>query len=212
MLTDEVVLERTKPESTRTPMPDKRKTRAGKSESSIQDSSSKLLPRVGMLGVLTVFLPLVAGLEGLPHAPRTILIGIASVVGMIYLAWVVGRTIDSMAVAVLLYRHDRWVYRYSGLFACGLAALLLLFVVIGVSVAGAAEPIFLRNRLILQILHLLMEVGLILCTACLWARSTLDHVKPVLLWKSLSVPLLIAFGTFVVLMQISMITSTFGVK
>lgn len=187
-----------------------KKTRARRSKSSIQDSTLKFLPQVVVLSGLTALGTLVSNLELLPQSARAVLVSISLVVSILYLAWIIPRTIDSVTVPALLHRQDHWVYRHSGLFACGVAATLLVFLAVCIVWAGEDEPVFLKHRLILQIIHLPMELGVILCVACLWAPSALQHKQPVMLWKTLSVPLLIAFGLCVVFIPISILVSTLG--
>ena len=50
---------------------------------------------------------------------------------------------------------------------------------------------------------IVMEVGVVMSVACLWAPRDLHHVRPVLLWKSMSGPLLLVYGLYVVLLLIT---------
>ena len=73
-------------------------------------------------------------------------------------------------------------------------------------------PAFLTNRLVIQALHWVMEMGFVLATACICSPRKLRHVRPVLLWKVLAALLRVVYGMPVILIPLVTIASLSDMK
>ena len=87
--------------------------------------------------------------------------------------------------------------------AAGLAVALL--VVISVLVANDVAPLEggLESSWGIPLVGFVMEIGVVLCLACLWAPKSLRHTRPLFLWKTIAVPLLLVYGAYVVLLLLT---------
>ena len=155
----------------------------------------KLLPRLGVLGIISLFVGVIA------HTPVAFLVMILLPTG--YLGYVILKTRDLVSNSARLHPTDRWICRKSGFLATALAAALLM----GVSVLMAQniepEAIGLESRWGMSLVGFVMEIGVVLCVACLGAPRDLRHVRPLILWKVMAIPLLLIYGAYVVLLLIT---------
>ena len=88
-----------------------------------------------------------------------------------------------------------------------LAAALAVALIMGLSVLVAEdmEPaaIGLGSWWGLLLVGFAMEIGVVLCVACLSAPKNLRHVRPHILWRLMAAPLLLIYGGYVVLLLIA---------
>lgn len=117
----------------------------------------------------------------------------------VYLGFVILKTRDSVRVPARLHPVDLWMCRNSGMLAAARAAALVAAA--GVLDAIRVEPqdIGLGSSLGSSLLGFVMEIGAVLCVACLCAPPNLRHVRPTILWKVTAVPLLFIYSAVVVL-------------
>jgi hypothetical protein len=116
-----------------------------------------------------------------------------------YLGYVILKTRDSVRAPSRLHPVDLWMCRNSGMLAATLAAALLAGVGILDAMRFEPQDIGLGSSLGLSLLGFVMEVGAVLCVACLYAPPNVRHVRPTILWRVTAVPLLFIYGAFVVL-------------
>ena len=176
---------------------------------------SLLLPRFGVLALLSgvpTLIGLVFGVPG-PAVGAGCFVA-AMLVTIVYLAWLTLRTIELVAAHQSLNHLDVLICRYSGPLAWLLGFALLAFAIAAVSAAEShgGEPVFLRSRTVLQIIHFVMEIGFVLAITCVWSPRTLGHVWALPLWKLLCVLLIVIYGLYVVLIPVGVIASTLHVE
>ena len=159
----------------------------------------KLLPRLGALGIVNFLTTAIA------HSPISSF-GI-TLVGMVlalvicgYLGLVILKTRDSMLALHRLHPSDLWICRRSGALAVGLAVALLVGLDILVAYDVAPSDIGVESSWGMALVGFVMEIGVVLSAACLWAPRSLQHTKPLILWKILAAPLLLVYGLYVVLL------------
>ncbi len=172
--------------------------RKDRPESSTYDRP-RLLPRLGALGVMSLLASAMA------YSPIAVF-GIV-LVSTGYLGVVILKTRDLVSNAARLHPSDRWICRKSGMLAAALAAALIMG--LSVLVAKDMEPaeIGLGSWWGLLLLGFVMEIGVVLCVACLWAPRNLRHIRPLVLWKVMAIPLLLIYGAYVVLLLITPIAT-----
>jgi hypothetical protein len=155
----------------------------------------KLLPSLGALGAMNVLAALIA------HSPLGFFGVIVLSTG--YLGVVILGTRDLVSNETRLHPTDRWLCRRSGVLAAGLAAALMAGVSLAVARDVELEAIGLESPWGLCLVGFAMEIGAVLCVACLWAPRNLRHTRPVILWKIVAVPLLVIYGAYVVLLLVT---------
>jgi len=158
---------------------------------------AQLLPRLGVLAILHGLAAAIA------YVPWVWFVGSwTAVLSTVYLAVIILRTRDVTRSGRRLHPFDSWICRLSGPLAVALAAMLLL----GMSILMASnmEPgdLGLGSPWGLALVGLIMEVGVVLCVACLSTPRALQDVGPVVLWRLLAVPLLLIYGAYVVLLLV----------
>jgi len=146
---------------------------------------SQFLPRIGLLTAIQLLGTFLAG------TPALVL---GAVAVPIYLAVVLLRTRDSLREPDLLHPIDARIFRYSGPGAL-LIPLTLLVVLATISAYDPEGRLF-RSSAALLLIRICMETGLILSVACLCAGPELAHVRPIWLWKLISVPLMLVCGAY----------------
>jgi hypothetical protein len=152
----------------------------------------KLMPRLGVLGVMNLLATLNV------HTPFA-LFGIEAI-SIGYLAVIILRTQGLMANEARLHPTDRWILRKSGVLAAGLATALILGVSLAVAMDVDPAAAGLEVSWGLALLGFVMEIGVILCVACLWAPRSLRHTRPLIFWKLVAIPLLLIYATYVLLL------------
>ena len=155
----------------------------------------QLLPRLGTLAAVN----LVAG--ALSRSPIAMCGVILLSTG--YLAIVILKTRDVMRHVGGLHPTDRWLCRWSGVLASALAA--SLFAGVNILVGDDMDPsdVGLESSWGMVLVGFIMEIGVVLSVACLWAPRNLGHARPVILWKIMAGPLLMVYGLYVVLLMIT---------
>ena len=152
-------------------------------------NAPQLLPRLGTLAVINLVVGVLAlspvAMVGLFFLPTG------------YLGIVILKTRDSIRDVPGLHPTDRWIGRWSGILAPALMAALFAGMCIVSEMDG--EP---GSSWMLLLVAFVMEVGVVLCVACLSAPRELRHVGPVVLWRIVAIPLLVIYGLYVVLILI----------
>ncbi|MCP4593628.1 MAG: hypothetical protein GY842_23065 [bacterium] len=120
-----------------------------------------------------------------------------------YLGFVVLKTRDMVSNVAQLHASDRWICRNSGMLAVALATVLAVGVLILPLRNVQAVETHLESSWGLTLVGFVMEIGVVLCVACLWAPRDLQHIGPLFLWKVIAIPLLLIYGTYVVLLLIT---------
>jgi hypothetical protein len=160
-----------------------------------QRQRSKLLPALSALALLDLTMLLLVRVAG---AGLALLLGFAIILA--YVTYLVLATRDIVTNAHRLHPIDRSLCRWSGPLALLIAVTLLLVAIIAAQ-KGAAEVWF-RSRSGLLPIKYAVEVGLILSVACRLASDELGHVLPRTFWRTVSTPLLIVFGAYVILIPV----------
>ena len=159
----------------------------------------ELLPRLAVLGILHALAAVIA------YTPFA-LFGVI-LVSTGYLGVVVLKTRDLMSHGRHLHPIDRWICRRSGVLAAVLAVALLAGVSVLVANGMGPDEISLKSSWGLPLVGFVMEIGVVLCVACLWAPSNLRHVRPLVLWRIVAIPLLLIYGAYVVLLLVTPIAA-----
>ena len=167
-------------------------------ESSTYDRP-QLLPRLGVLGVMSLLASAIA------YSPFAVFGIILLSTG--YLGVVILKTRDLVSNVARLHPSDRWIFRKSGMLAVALAAALIMGISILVSKDVQPAEIGLESSWGLPLVGFIMEIGVVLCVACLWAPRNLRHIRPLVLWKVMAIPLLLIYGACVVLLLITPIAA-----
>ena len=158
-------------------------------------SRPKLLPRLSILGLLAGIAHLISRYVGSQDdRVAEVVLSVFTVVGMLYMAWVILRINDMLKQLDLLHPTDAMLCQLAGPLAGGIGVGLLIFA--GYEGGAEKEPIWLTSRLALQVIHFIMEVGFVLAVACLLCRRDLGPVPPVFFWKAISTLLAIVFGMY----------------
>ena len=150
----------------------------------------KFLPRIGLLLLLNL-------IPAIPADHPLFLIGVL-VPSLVYTAVLILSTRDTVRLADRLSPADLWLFRLSGPGA--ILVTLVPFILLGI-----LEPNFDVNpRYTVLLGHFVLELGIVLATACLACGAGIRHVPPTVIWKIISAPLLLVY---VVLLVVSMMTT-----
>ena len=152
----------------------------------------RLLPNLAFLALLEVVAMFV---------PRnTIVLVISCVFIFVYVAFLVLLTRDAaVSGAHRLSPWDRKILRWSGPLAVLIG--ILLIVLVACNMDTPIDGSWIESPIGLFTVKYLMEVGLVLSIAC-WCASSPQHVLPVALWRILVTPLVVIYGSYVILISL----------
>lgn len=155
---------------------------------------TRLLPSLLLLGGLECVVAL------LPRSP--VLMGVGFILIVFYIAYLVLVTRDLVAEVDRLSPVDRVLCRWSGVLAVGIA--LGLIVLLGLTADGREpQETWVGSRSGLFTIKCALEVGFILSVTCWCTPRALRHVRPVFFWRIVTIPLLLIYGSYVLLLPIS---------
>ena len=154
----------------------------------------RLLPKLAFLALLEVVARFV------PRNPTVLMISLMVILS--YVAFLVLSTRD--VVASCDYRLSPWdreLFRWSGPLAVLIG--IVLIVLAACSMDTPVPESWIASPVGLFTVKYLMEVGLVLSIACWCANLSLRHVPPVILWRVIVAPLLLIYGSYVILIPVS---------
>lgn len=162
----------------------------------------RLLPRLGILSVIGTVAAMFPSNVDMLSGPLGAVIMTAV---LTYLAWTILRTRDMLHALESLHWLDVWLCRKSGPLCMGAATALVCFAIVEISdaIRHDTEPVWLTSRLAVSAIYAIMEPAFVLGMACLMSSKEVGHVRPLLLWKTLCVPLIIIFGLYIVLVPMA---------
>lgn len=154
---------------------------------------SRLLPSLGVLALIDLFIF---------SMPRwRIIVPIGFLAAMVYLAYVVVVTKDIAVDVSNQCPFDRWLCKWSGPIAL-MTAVGLFVAVTGTQTGAELEDTWIGSMSGMLLIKFTMEVGLVMGVAC-WCYPRKLGSKTVFFWRALVVPLVLIYGSYLVLLPIA---------